>query len=126
VRERIKQLNEFIPATEFFFSGDLDYEGVIDKMKIPDTPNKDVRKALLELVERYEQIEDWQAEALEAASRAFCDDTGLKTKHVFMLLRLGVTGRKASPPLFDTMAVLGKELTRRRLRQAAELVGKQK
>jgi glutamyl-tRNA synthetase len=126
VRERIKQLNEFIPATEFFFSGDLDYEGVIDKMRIPDTPNKDVRKALLELVERYEQLEDWQAEALEAASRAFCDASGLKTKHVFMLLRLAVTGRKASPPLFDTMAVLGKELTRRRLRQAAELIGKQK
>jgi glutamyl-tRNA synthetase len=41
-----------------------------------------------------------------------------------MLLRLVVTGRKASPPLFDTMAVLGKELTRRRLRQAAELLGK--
>jgi glutamyl-tRNA synthetase len=126
VRERIKQLNEFIPATEFFFSGDLDLQPVADKLAIPDTANKDVRKALLELVERYEQIEDWQAEALEAASRAFCDDTGLKTKHVFMLLRLGVTGRKASPPLFDTMAVLGKELTRRRLRQAAELVGKQK
>jgi glutamyl-tRNA synthetase len=126
VRERIKQLNEFIPATEFFFSGDLDYAGVLDQMRIPDTPGKDVRKALLELVERYERLEDWQAEALEAASRAFCDDAGLKTKHVFMLLRLAVTGRKASPPLFDTMAVLGKELTRRRLRQAADLIGKQK
>ena len=37
-----------------------------------------------------------------------------------MLLRLVVTGRKASPPLFETMAVLGKEVTRRRLRQAAD------
>ena len=41
-----------------------------------------------------------------------------------MLLRLAVTGRKASPPLFETMAVLGKEITRRRLRRAAEVVGK--
>ena len=39
-----------------------------------------------------------------------------------MLLRLAVTGRKASPPLFETMEVLGKEITRRRLRRAAELV----
>ena len=126
VRERIKQLNEFIPATEYFFSGDLDYAPVVDKLKIPDTPNKDVRKALLELVERYEQAEGWRAEELESISRAFCEEQGYKTKHVFMLLRLAVTGRKASPPLFDTMGVLGKELTRRRLRQAAELIGKQK
>ena len=34
-----------------------------------------------------------------------------------------VTARKASPPLFDTMAVIGKELTRRRLRRAAEAIG---
>ena len=41
-----------------------------------------------------------------------------------MLLRVAVTGRKASPPLFETMAVLGKEITRRRLRRAAEVVAK--
>jgi glutamyl-tRNA synthetase len=40
-----------------------------------------------------------------------------------MLLRLAITGRKASPPLFETMEVLGKELSRRRLRQAADLIG---
>jgi glutamyl-tRNA synthetase len=43
-----------------------------------------------------------------------------------MLLRLAVTGRKASPPLFDTMAVLGKEITRRRLRTAAQVLAKAK
>ena len=47
----------------------------------------------------------------------------LEAEAAFMLLRLAVTGRKASPPLFETMAVLGKEITRRRLRRAAEVVG---
>jgi hypothetical protein len=41
-----------------------------------------------------------------------------------MLLRYAVTARKASPPLFETMSVLGKEITRRRLRRAAEVIGK--
>lgn len=123
VRERIKQLNEFIPATEFFFSGDLDYQPIADKLKIPETAYKDVRKALLELVERYEQAESWSAEELERISRAFCEEKGFKTKHLFMLIRLVVTGRKASPPLFETMDVLGKELTRRRFRQAATFIG---
>jgi glutamyl-tRNA synthetase len=39
-----------------------------------------------------------------------------------MLLRLAVTGRKASPPLFETMAVIGKEIVRRRLRRCAEVI----
>jgi glutamyl/glutaminyl-tRNA synthetase len=41
-----------------------------------------------------------------------------------MLLRVAVTGRTATPPLFETMVALGKEITRRRLRRAAEAVGK--
>jgi glutamyl-tRNA synthetase len=36
-----------------------------------------------------------------------------------MSLRIAATGRAASPPLFETLAVLGKEIVRRRLRRAA-------
>jgi glutamyl-tRNA synthetase len=124
VRERIKQLDEFVPATEFFFSGDLDYAPVADKLRVPGVAAKDARKALLAMVEAYEALEGWTAEALEQASRAHAEALGWKTKHLFMLLRVLCTGRTASPPLFDTMAVLGKELTRRRLRQGADFVGK--
>ena len=43
-----------------------------------------------------------------------------------MTVRVAVTGRKASPPLFETMAVLGKETCRRRLRRAIETLKGQK
>jgi glutamyl-tRNA synthetase len=122
VRERIKRLDELIPATEYFFSGDLDYTPVIAEMKIPDVAPAAVGKGLLALVERLDAAEGWDAATLEASCRAWCDEQAWKSKHAFMLLRLAVTGRKASPPLFDTMAVLGKEVTRRRLRMAAEAV----
>jgi glutamyl-tRNA synthetase len=125
-RERIKQLDELIPAADYFFTGDLDYTAIADSLTIPEVPHKDLRKALLELIERYETLESWDVTGLEQVSRAFVDDKGWKTKHVFMLLRLVVTGRKASPGLFETMAVLGKELTRRRLRNAAEHLGRMK
>jgi glutamyl-tRNA synthetase len=121
-RERIKQLNEFVPGADFFFMGDIDYSGVGDKFKVPDVKNSDLRKSVVELVERYEALDGFQHENIEAVSRQFCEDKGWKTKHVFMLLRYAVTGRKASPPLFDTMAVLGKEMTVRRLRQTAEFI----
>lgn len=122
IRERIKRLDEFIPATAFFFSGDLDYSDIGSKLKIGDVAQKDVRKAVLTLIESYDAMPEWNAANLEQASRQFCEDTGYKSKHVFMLLRYLVTGRKASPPLFETMEVLGKELTRRRLRQGAEFI----
>jgi glutamyl-tRNA synthetase len=124
VRERIKKLDEVIPATEYFFSGDLDYTPILGELAVPDVAPADVGKALLDFVERFEARDGWSAAILEDTARAWCEALGWKTKHAFMLLRLVVTARKASPPLFDTMAVIGKEITRRRLRRAAELVGK--
>jgi glutamyl-tRNA synthetase len=116
VRERIKQLADFVPATDFFFSLDVDLGPV------PEVSGKELGKALLELVEGFEQLPEFAAAGLEQQSRALSDARGWKTKHLFMVLRLAVTGRKASPPLFETMEVLGKEICRHRLRRAAELV----
>jgi len=126
VRERIKRLDDLIPATEFLFSGDLDYTQVLADMVVPEVARPDVAKGLLDYVERFEARDGFGKELLEEVGRAWAEALGWKTKHAFMLLRLAVTGRKASPPLFETMAVLGKELTRRRLRRAAEAIGKAK
>jgi glutamyl-tRNA synthetase len=124
VRERIKRLDDLIPAIEYFFSGDLDYTPVLADMQVPEIAPADVGKALLAFVERFEARDGYDAKILEEEGRAWAEGLGWKTKHAFMLLRVAVTGRKASPPLFDTMAVLGKEMTRRRLRRAAEVLGK--
>ena len=124
VRERIKKLDELIPAIEYFFSGDLDYTPVLGEMVVPEVAAHDVAKALLDYVERFEARDGWSAAMLEEVARAWTEALGWKAKHSFMLLRFAVTGRKASPPLFQTMEVLGKEITRRRLRQAAAVLGK--
>ena len=126
VRERIKTLSDFIPCTDFFFSLEVDYAAVAGELAIPDVSGKDLGRALSELLDSYEQLEGFAAAGLEQATRALCDARGWKTKHLFMVLRLGVTGRKASPPLFDTMEVLGKELCRFRLRRLVEFVGQRK
>ncbi len=124
VRERIKRLDDFVPATEYFFSGDLDYAVVANELAVPDVPPAGVAQGLLAYVDKLEARQGWDARMLEEEGRAWATELGWKTKHAFMLLRLVVTARKASPPLFETMAVLGKEVTRRRLRQAAELLAR--
>jgi glutamyl-tRNA synthetase len=124
VRERIKKLDELIPAIEYFYSGDLDYTPVLADMKIPDVAPAEVAKALLDFIEKIEAREGFTGAVLEDEARKWTDALGWKAKHSFMLLRFAVTARKASPPLFETMSVLGKEITRRRLRRAAEAIGK--
>lgn len=59
---------------------------------------------------------------LEHEAKTWTEAQGWKSKHSFILLRLIATGRKASPGLFETMAVLGKEVLRRRVRRAAEFI----
>ncbi|MGE3768616.1 MAG: glutamate--tRNA ligase [Kofleriaceae bacterium] len=122
IRERSKKLDEIIPQVEYFFAGDLDYSAIRSEIAIPEVADKDVAVALLELVEALEAREGFTRAVLEEEAKKWAEVKGWKPKHAFSLLRLAVTARKASPPLFETMEVLGKEITRRRLRQTALLL----
>jgi glutamyl-tRNA synthetase len=60
-------------------------------------------------------VKPFEAEALEAAVREFCERRGLDMGRVAQPLRVAITGSAASPPLGDTLALLGREAVRRRL-----------
>jgi glutamyl-tRNA synthetase len=79
---------------------------------------------LLAFGEALDAHRDFSAAGLEALARGFAEKNGWQTKELFMLLRVGATARKATPPLFETLVGLGRELTRRRLRLAADYVKK--
>jgi glutamyl-tRNA synthetase len=66
-------------------------------------------------------LDEWVAAAIEAALRAaLVDGLGLKPKHAFGPLRVAVTGRTVSPPLFESMELLGRDVTLGRLRAAID------
>ncbi len=121
-QERIDTLSDFMGYASFFFSGDVDYDqAALSGMVAKDRSAAETAKALRLLLEqRLDPILDWEVAALETALRGFCEEHEWKPKELFMAVRVAVTGRAATPPLFDTMAVLGKEVCRRRLRRAAE------
>ena len=68
------------------------------------------------LLPRLARVENWQADAIEAEVRAFADETGAKLGRVAQPLRAVLTGRSISPPVFDVMAVLGREEVVARIR----------
>jgi glutamyl-tRNA synthetase len=125
LRERMERLDQFIPSATFFLTGDLDYVGTPGALALLVPKGRDrtvTAQALTGLCDYLEETVrgDWTHDALEAACRGFAEQIGWKTKELFMAIRVAVTGRTASPGLFDTMLAVGKDLVRRRLRMAAQ------
>ncbi|HEX7506621.1 MAG TPA: glutamate--tRNA ligase [Polyangia bacterium] len=126
VRQRVQRLDEFIPMTEFFYSGDLDYTAVAKDLVPKNRTAKDVADCLVGFVEALDVQRDFSHTGLEAATRAYAEKLAWNPKELFMVVRMGATARKATPPLFETLAVLGRDLTRRRLRLCGEYMKRQK
>jgi glutamyl-tRNA synthetase len=67
-------------------------------------------------------MDSYGAEAQETRLRALAEEMGLKAGQLFGSLREAVTGQRVSPPLFDTMAVIGRETVLARIAAAADLL----
>ena len=79
----------------------------------------EAKKIIGALVPRFAAVKDWQAAPLEADVRAYVEETGAKLGKVAQPLRAALTGRAVSPPVFDVMAVLGREEALARLKDQA-------
>lgn len=121
-QKRIKRLDEVIPLTEYFFAGDLDYTPILGELKIEGVEPAAIAAALLAFVDKLDARVGWVKADLEADMKAWATEHTWKPKQAYPLIRLALTARMAAPGLGDTMEVLGKELTRRRLRRAAEAI----
>jgi glutamyl-tRNA synthetase len=118
IQERINTLAEAATYADFFFLDELDYEVsslIGKKMTIEAT-----LEALKATQERLSILESFDHDSLEVTLRPLAEQLGLKTGQLFSLLRVAVTGRTAAPPLFETMAVLGKDRCLKRLGAAME------
>jgi glutamyl/glutaminyl-tRNA synthetase len=77
------------------------------------------RASLAELLSQLEAAPAWQAPALEALVRTYAERMGAKLGKVAQPLRVALTGSTVSPPVFDVMAVLGREEALARIRDQA-------
>jgi len=119
IGERIKLLSDAVEMADFFFvGGELDYvtETLLGKKFAGDPAG--AAAALQAVVARTEGVEPWEHEALEGPIRPLADELALKAGDLFGLIRVAVSGKTVSPPLFETMAVLGRERSLARLAAA--------
>ena len=122
--ERVDKLEDFVEYARFFFVGEVGYDAEArDKLVAKKRTPADTAAALARLLEEaLDPLLEWNAANLEQVLRAFAETLGWKPGDLFMPLRIAVTGKAATPPLFETMEVLGREVCRRRLRAAVELL----
>jgi glutamyl-tRNA synthetase len=122
IRERIKLLSEVVEYTDFFFTSELRYPTEELLGKAFRDQREGARAALQRTVDVVEVVDPWTHDALEAALRALAEELSLKAGDLFSLLRVAVTGKRVSPPLFETMEILGKNRCLPRLRNAMGLL----
>jgi len=118
IQERLKRLDEAPALTEFFFRDELEYDSALLVAKKHTA--EESRAALSRVLDRLSTIEEFGIESLENGLRGLVEELGWKTGHLFMAIRVAVTGSTATPPLFETMSVLGKERCLTRMRRAIE------
>jgi glutamyl-tRNA synthetase len=115
LKERAKTLVELFDASRFIWaSRPLDI-GEQAKAVL----SYDAKALIGALLPELETVTDWTATAIEAVVRPFAERSGQKLGAVAQPLRAALTGRTTSPPIFDVLAVLGRDESLARLRDQA-------
>ncbi len=119
IRERVKLLAEVTDYCDFFFVDALNYttDDLLGKAFASKAP--EATAALDRAAAASEALDAWTHDALEAALRALAAQSAIKAGDLFSLVRVAVTGRRVTPPLFESMEILGSERCLARLRAAA-------
>lgn len=115
-QERLKTLGEAAHVVSFFYTDTLDYPTPLLIQKGMDAPR--THKALERARNVLERIEQWKHSTIEPPMRELAMELGLKPGQLFGSIRVAISGRTATPPLFEMMEVLGRKKTMARIEQA--------
>jgi len=116
VSERINKLTESVSMLGFLFADEVEF----DEADVEKLLDADGRAVVADAHAALEAIEHWSTAAIEEALRAkLIEERGLKPRVAFGPVRVAITGRRVSPPLFESMELLGREASLARLRRCA-------
>ncbi|HJX02930.1 MAG TPA: glutamate--tRNA ligase [Dehalococcoidia bacterium] len=117
VQERAKTLKEVSLLIDFLFYDGLEYDKDLLLGKLQPVQGLE---AINRAIAGLQGLGEWSTQVMENAMRPLCAELNLKPAVFFGLLRVAITGRTISPPLFQTMEVLGRERCLTRLEAALD------
>jgi len=117
IQERIARMKEVVPMLRFLFVDEVE----IEADSLTKITEESAQHVLQRTLGALEPLTQWSHESIEAALRAvLIDEMGLKPRVAFGPVRIAVTGSHISPPLFESMELLGKESSLSRIRAATK------
>ena len=120
VQTRIKNLDDAWDLVRFLIVSDE--ELVLDEKSARKNLKEDAVQPLEVAISVLSDVPDWDTASIESAlQKALIEDLGLKPRKAYGALRVGISGQAISPPLFESMELLGRESTLARLRAAREV-----
>jgi len=114
--ERLKTLGEAAEVVSFFFVDELRYETAMLAQKGMDAAR--TRDGLVRARDAFNSFASWEHEIMEPPMRELAAELGMKPGQLFGAIRVAISGRTATPPLFETMEVLGRERSMARINEA--------
>jgi glutamyl-tRNA synthetase len=120
IQERIKLLGDVTTVADFFFVDELPPYDTAEL--IPQKGDLAMAQRVLERACEILPAAEFSHQGLEEVLRAAAGSLGIKAGQMFQPIRVAVCGRKNAPPLFETMAVLGKDTCLKRIERAIQQI----
>lgn len=122
IRERLATLDDVVPFAGFFFLEDVNpLPAELPAAGLTPVQSAAITRQSLAILESLPEINHSSA---EPPLRALAENAGLTVNQVFGILRVAVTGQKVSPPLFESMEIIGRAKVLARIRRAIEMLEK--
>jgi glutamyl-tRNA synthetase len=121
VKERINLLSEVVEWVDFIFTEEVDFDSESwEKIMKKD----EVSEILTEAYKTLEGISKFEASRIEEKLKGLTEKLKVKKKQLFQPIRVAVTGKRVSPPLYESLEILEKERTLQRIEKALSLLKK--
>lgn len=123
IKERIKKFSDFVPLTDFLFEKP-EYETEVFQASLKDK-QLDLSAVLQKILEKMDSLSvPWDAKEFEKTFRELAEELKLSATEMFQLIRIAISGQTATPPLFESIKILGETETKNRLQNVVSLLKK--
>ncbi|MBI3109779.1 glutamate--tRNA ligase [Candidatus Daviesbacteria bacterium] len=118
VKDRIKKLSDVVPLCDFLWEAPEYDKQEFDKLKV-----KSKKEILTKILEKMETMgKPWDADSFEKTFRELADGMDIKAGEMFQLIRVAISGQLVTPPLFESIKILGEEETIERVQAAIDFL----
>lgn len=120
IKDRITTLDDSVEKCAFLFKAEITHDSASLVIKGKDAQESaQIGQGALEMLE---SIHNWDIKDLEEKCTSYMEKKGLTPKELFSFLREAISGQRVTPPLFESMQILGKEKSLKRIKDALQIL----